>query len=294
MPQALSSCTLCSSGLFQRLDPSIALCKCRACGLIFRNPRPTLGEIKEYYSRDAQYDSWLAAEKGRDAMWRRRLRKIVRHRGDGSLLDVGSGIGQFLQVARKTFRVEGTEVSESALQIGANRYGLALYRGSLEEISDTVLRERRFDIVTLFHVLEHVPDPATTLASCAQLLVDGGLLVVAVPNDIDCWKPLLKNLLRFLGVKRSRSHGMFGLQKLELDKPGSEIHLSHFTPSVLQAALRRRGFRVLDLGLDPFYVAVGARAAVHTLIYAACSMFCRISGVNIYDTIWIVAEKTTT
>lgn len=294
MPEALNACTLCSNGLVQSLDPSIALCKCQACTFIFRNPRPTFGEIAEYYSRDTQYESWLAAEKARDAMWRRRLRKIAHHRTSGSLLDIGTGIGQFLHVAQETFRVEGTEVSESALRIGRDKYGLALHHGSLEEIADTILRERRFDIVTLFHVLEHVPYPVTTLAACRQLLVEGGLLVIAVPNDIACFKGPLKNLLRFLGIRRFSSRSMFGLAKLELNQPGSEIHLSHFTASVLEAALRRHGFQILELGLDPFYVAVGARAAVHTLLYAACSMFRRITSVNIYDTIWVVAEKIAT
>jgi 2-polyprenyl-3-methyl-5-hydroxy-6-metoxy-1,4-benzoquinol methylase len=293
MSEALGNCTLCYGGVLQSIDPSIALCECQACAFIFRNPRPTFDEIAEHYSRGAQYESWLAAEKARDAMWRRRLRKITRHRKGGSLLDVGAGIGQFLHVAQNNFKVEGTEISKSALRIGADKYGLALHNGSLEEIVDTALRERRFDIITLFHVLEHVPWPAATLAACTQLLVEGGLLVVAVPNDIGCWKRPLKDLLRFLGIRRFRSRGMFGLSKLELRELGSEIHLSHFTASVLQATLRRQGFQIQELGIDPFYVEVGARAAVHALLYVVCSMFRWISGVNIYDTIWVVAEKTT-
>ena len=291
MPEALSVCILCSSGPLHSVDPSITLCECQGCGFIFRNPRPTFAEITAYYSHDAQYDTWLAAGKERDAMWRRRLRKIVCHRSGGSLLDVGTGIGQFLDVARATFTVEGTEVSASALKIAADKFGLALHHGSLEGVIHTTLRDSRFDIVTVFHVLEHVPFPAETLAACARLIVDGGLLFVAVPNDIGCWKSLLKNFLRSLGIKRFRSCGRFGLRKLELNEPGNEVHLSHFTASVLQAALRRQGFRIRELGLDPFYAAVGARAAIHSLKYAACSILLRMTKLNIYDTIWIVAEK---
>lgn len=292
MPEVLSACILCSGGSLQSVDSSIALCKCQGCGLVFRNPRPTLEEITSYYSGEAQYDGWLAAGKARDAMWRRRLRKIARHRSGGSLLDIGTGIGQFLNLARATFKVEGTEVSASALKIAAERFGLALHHGTLDELADSALRDRQFDVLTLFHVLEHVPRPAATLSACTRLIVEGGLLIVAVPNDISCWKCPLKDLLRSLGIGRFKSSGRFGLRNLELIQPGNEVHLSHFTSSVLQSAFRRQGLRIRELGLDPFYAEVGARAAGHTLIYAACSAFCRITKVNIYDTIWIVAERT--
>lgn len=294
MPETLSTCTLCSSGRLHILDGSIGLCKCQECGFVFRNPRPSFVEIKDYYSGDEQYGSWLTAEEARNAMWRRRLRKIARHRTGGSLLDVGTGIGQFLNVARTTFGVAGTEVSESAVKIAAEKYGLALNHGRLEEIADTVFGQSQFDIVTVFHVLEHVPCPATTLAACRRVLVEGGLLVVAVPNDIDCWRRPLENLLRLSGVRRFRSRGMYGLQKLELNAPGREIHLSHFTTGTLETSLEREGFRILDMGLDPFYAAVGARGALHTGIYAACSMVRLISSINIYDAIWAVAEKVVT
>jgi SAM-dependent methyltransferase len=182
-------------------------------------------------------------------------------------------------------------VSASALKIAARKYGLSLHHGSLEEIADTTLRDRQFDIVTLIHVLEHVPSPAATLAICRRLITDGGLLVVAVPNDTGSWKGPLKGVLRSLGIGRFRSRGIFGLQQLDLDEPGAEIHLSHFTPPVLETALRQQGFHVRELGLDPFFAAVGTRAAFHTLIYLTCSIFRSIAKRNLYDAIWIVAEK---
>ena len=140
MPEKLNACVLCLSSSLSGFDPSIALCKCHDCGLIFRNPRPTTEEITAYYSRDAQYDTWLAEGKARDVMWRKRLQKIVTHRSNGTLLDVGTGIGQFLNVAQVSFTVEGTEISASALRIAADKFGLALHHGSLEEIADTALR----------------------------------------------------------------------------------------------------------------------------------------------------------
>lgn len=294
MPQNLYACILCSSNFLRSVDPSISLCECQDCGLIFRNPRPTFEEIAAYYSSDAQYDGWLAEERARDAMWRRRLRKIKSHIRSGTLLDVGSGIGQFLTVAQTSFVVEGTEISASALQIAADKFEIVLHHGSLEEVTETTLRGRRFDIITLFHVLEHVPYPALTLATCARIIADGGLLIVAVPNEIGSWRGVLKDLLRSFGIGRFRSLGKFGLRALDLKELGNEVHLSYFTCSVLETALQRHGFRLRELGLDPYYAASGMPAAVHLLKYAACSIVRHVTRINIYDALWFVAEKNCT
>jgi 2-polyprenyl-3-methyl-5-hydroxy-6-metoxy-1,4-benzoquinol methylase len=95
----------------------IALNRCNECGFIFRNPRPSAAEISAYYSGETQYDAWLGNEKAREAMWERRLRKLLRYRACGALLDAGTGTGQFLHIARSHFNVEGTEVSASAVKI---------------------------------------------------------------------------------------------------------------------------------------------------------------------------------
>ena len=291
MPEKLSACVLCSSSSLLGFDASIALCKCEDCGLIFRNPRPSMEEITAYYSRDAQYDTWLAEETARDVMWRKRLKKIATHRSNGTLLDVGTGIGQFLNVAQVTFTVEGTEISASALKIAADKFGLALHHGSLEEVAYTALRGRRFDIVTLFHVLEHFPYPDATLDTCARIIADGGLLVVAVPNDIWCWKSLLKDLLRSLGIRRFSSCGRFGLRALDLKRAwqrGSSVTLYLFctgsgTSAPWVSNPRARAGSLLR--------GCGAAAAVHTLKYEVCSMLRRMTKINIYDALWLVAEK---
>jgi hypothetical protein len=94
-----------------------------------------------------------------------------------------------------------------------------------------------------------------------------------------------------LGVKRFLGDGAFGLRKLELNETGSEIHLSHFTLSVLRVSLRRHGFQVKELCLDPFYAAMGIRSAIHTLMYALCLGFYQFTQVNVYDALWIIAER---
>ena len=114
------------------------------------------------------------------------------------LLDVGTGIGQFLHHARPHFTdVQGTEVSASAVRVAQEKYGLKVHQGRVEEMG---FPPESFNNITLFHVLEHVPDPADMVACCRNLLRADGVLAIAVPNDVLAWTSKLKKLGRNLGL----------------------------------------------------------------------------------------------
>src|SRR5207248_9114315 len=66
--------------------------RCGSCGYVFDNPRPTIDELVAFYSQPAKYDSWLHASKARDALWARRLKRLLPYKAAGNLLDVGTGI----------------------------------------------------------------------------------------------------------------------------------------------------------------------------------------------------------
>lgn len=292
--EVLDTCNVCDSRKIFPVDVENNICKCRSCGYVFDNPRPTTSAIVEFYSMPTKYDSWLSAEGERDALWKRRLRKLKRVSKQGTLLDVGSGIGQFLYHAKPFFtKVFGTEVSSSAIEIAAGKYGLELIEGDLSDIEfgHNVV----FDNVTLFHVLEHVPDPRKTIQKCWSLLSNGGVLVVAVPNDILSFGRRLKTgvkiLLRRMGVRRFREPGKLGLPKIVLDGSSDEIHLSHFTPSVLQRLLEGSGFLILKDSLDPYYVASGIKLFRYHCLYVFSMIVKFVLRRNIYATIWMVAKK---
>src|SRR5262245_23906702 len=97
--EKLTECPVCLGHELKSLDQVASICQCSACGFIFRNPRPGLSEIAQYYSREAQYENWLAHEVSRNGLWVKRLRMLSRYGRRGRLLDVGAGIGQFLDVA---------------------------------------------------------------------------------------------------------------------------------------------------------------------------------------------------
>ena len=288
--ETLSACPLCGGENIRTIDTATNICECEPCGYVFDNPRPAVDELIAFYSQPTKYNSWLAEEKARDLLWERRLKLLLPDLKPGSLLDVGTGIGQFLNVARPYFSsVCGTEVSESAIAIARKKYGLDLLRG---EIGTIDFGSMRFDNVTLFHVLEHVPNPRLTIARCAQLLVPGGVLVIAVPNDVRSLRSGVHRIRRVLGLGEFAKTGKLALPRLVLDGSIAEIHLSHFTSASLQKLVERCGFSVVSNSLDPFYVASGLGSLKPAGLYQCCRALKAILGVNLYDTILVAARKS--
>jgi 2-polyprenyl-3-methyl-5-hydroxy-6-metoxy-1,4-benzoquinol methylase len=287
--ELLHQCNLCDSATLDVLDAHCNITQCRSCGYVFDNPRPTLQALINFYSKPGKYDSWLVELGPRERLWRRRLRKIRSTKKPGTLLDVGTGIGQFLSLARNDYsEVHGTEVSATAVEIAREKYGLSLFHGTID---DLVPQGRTFDNITLFHVLEHVPDPKAMLKTCHALLAPGGCLVIAVPNEVASLRGFKRRL--FSRLSTPADGGSLGLPRLTLDGSISEIHLSHFSPPVLARLLAATGFSVLANTLDPYYVRTGPRRLKADFFYYACLLFRNIFGLNIYDTILMIARKTT-
>jgi SAM-dependent methyltransferase len=290
--EKLTHCLLCGSNRLVTIDTECNISRCEGCGYVFDNPRPLPQEIAVYYSRPAKYDGWLTAKPERELLWRRRLQKLLRHRVSGELLDIGTGIGQFLNVARPHFRtLTGTEVSTSAARIAQEQYGLNVINAALEHID---FDDRQFDTITLFHVLEHVHDPVAVVTRSHALLREGGVLLVAVPNELQAFRQHVRGFLQRLGLLKGKFHGKLGLAPLVLDGSLDEIHLSHFTPSVLADLFQRHGFRVLENGLDPYFVAKGINNVSQLIYYVLMSLIWKLTGQNYYDTIWLVAKKQST
>jgi 2-polyprenyl-3-methyl-5-hydroxy-6-metoxy-1,4-benzoquinol methylase len=286
--ETLSRCLLCDSPGIQDVDPECNLCRCEDCGYVFDNPRPSLSAIVSFYSTPRKYDSWLDVENSREQLWNRRLEKLLAHPQSGNLLDVGAGIGQFLNIAKPHFQsVSGTEVSETALKIAKDKYGLELQQGQLE---DCYFPNNSFDTITLFHVLEHVQDPNKTIVRCKELLKAGGLLLICVPNDVLAWTSKLKLFGKRLGLRPFQKFS----PKLGIPRvfTSNEIHLSHFTPTVLAHFLQETGFTIVDESLDPYYAFAGAKQTLHSAYYRLHRLLFGLTHINRYDTIWMLARKS--
>ncbi len=269
--EVVDACLLCGSSNLTLIDARAGINRCGDCSFKFVSPRPTQAAIHDYYNITANYDNWLGEHKERTTLWTRRFSIVSRLRSSGSLLDVGAGIGTFLDIAQKNgFDVHGTEVSEKAIGITKKLYGIDLLHGSLEKQK---FNECSFDVVTLWHVLEHLPYPKLTLSECKRILKPGGHLIIAVPND-DSLVCLVKRLI--------------GLPRYEPLHMSDEIHLSHFTTKSLKHMLSTIDLVEKRSWLDDFLPVKTVTTRLH---YAVCAVLKGITRKNYYSTILSISQK---
>jgi SAM-dependent methyltransferase len=212
-------------------------------------------------------------------------------------LDVGTGIGEFLRHAGKFFDVVGTEISDEAIRLARNRFGIAILKGTLAE--PLKLEPGSFDAVSLIHVLEHVSDPVDTIARCRRLLRPGGWLFVAVPNDSPTgwyrrhWggSRTLRRVTRRNAPKISyRETPPFDSVDVRVADTTAEIHLSHFSPECLRDFLSRSGFDVVYMGPDPCYTTTGFRRVKDGLDFRFWGLLYALFGRYCYQTVCFVAR----
>ena len=195
---------------------------CEICGFVFQSPRMGDEELAEFYitgyrqtvqGSEAPTEKDLRVQVGRArhlrAFCNSRLRTVSRH------LDIGSSSGALLREMARAYDCTGTgiEPGEAYRKISRGQ-GLEVYRG-LEELGEG--QRRSFDLVSIIHVLEHLPDPVVYLRGLRETwIAPGGRLLVEAPN-------------------------LFGHRSAEL------AHLSIFSPRTLRQTLEQAGFGVLKL-----------------------------------------------
>lgn len=213
------------------LEGEFQLVRCRTCDLVYLNPRPPVAQLGELYRDDYdQYTVAVTALRSRLARWdreyglRKRCRAVLRFVPQGRLLDVGCATGDFLWAMRRYpgWEVAGVELNAAAAEYARAELQLDVRSGTLETAN---FPAASFDAVTMWDVIEHVPDPAATLAEAARLLRPGGLLVINTPN------------LASLDAR------LFGPYWIGYELPR---HLYVFSRATLQAQTARAGFTTVD------------------------------------------------
>jgi 2-polyprenyl-3-methyl-5-hydroxy-6-metoxy-1,4-benzoquinol methylase len=174
---------------------------------------------RDYYE-GAVFENYLGEREIRIASSRDRVRRIATIRPSGRLLDVGCAAGFFLHAASERYEVTGVELSEFAAQYAREEFGLHVFTG---ELFDAQLDHGVFDVVTMWDVIEHVPDPRAVLAEVTRLTRPDGVLVLTTGN-----------------VKGPMARR--GLQRWNLMTPPA--HLTFFAPSTLERLLNESGFEV--------------------------------------------------
>jgi len=154
-------------------------------GFLETRPQPERRNIAKYYQSE-EYISHTDSKKGAISFLYQKVRsyslvqkvKLISklNSGKGTLLDIGAGTGEFLRVAQKKgWVVSGVEPNEGAREFAQDK------NIPLDE-SIAVPEGKTFDVVTLWHVLEHMPDLQNTIHKTQQLVKEGGTLIIAVPN----------------------------------------------------------------------------------------------------------------
>jgi len=213
-------CPLCSGNNIKGLKPyeQVGLVKCKNCGFVFMKQIPSPEELNEHY-KTYSYDKERTLTSMTIASYNRTLDEFERYRKTNRLLDVGCGVGHFLEVARQRgWQVFGTEYSEKAVEIATEK-GIIMQKGAL---SISSYEPQSFDVITSFEVIEHINNPVDELNKIKQLLRPGGLFYCTTPN--------FNSLLRYWFKDRYKV----------IEYPE---HLSYYTRKTLNKVICEYGFK---------------------------------------------------
>ena len=161
--------------------------ECKNCGLLYTDPRPSKDKIGNYYKSE-EYYSHQENKKGfipkvyetvKGFNLKTKYEMAARGLKEGAVLDIGCGVGDFLQIMENHgWKATGIEPSEQAKEIARKKIQAKLL--DINEIND--LEDGYFDLITMWHVLEHVDDIKEEVYQLERLLKKGGRLVLVLPN----------------------------------------------------------------------------------------------------------------
>lgn len=225
------------------MDSKYVVVQDKDFGFFRVDPLPTQQEVEKFYLDEfysVKYksfnDSSLAAQKESEefyvANWKNALMECQRHFGmlkGKSVFDIGCGFSQALLYFREQgLSVSGLEPSPEGVAY-ARSQGLDVHLTGIEDFS--CVGSQRFDIVTLFNVLEHLRSPVETLCRIGkELLKPGGILIVDVPNEF--------NDFQLVGNQE------FGLKEWWVCPPN---HINYFSASSLKKTMEKCGYQVLRM-----------------------------------------------
>ncbi len=279
-------CDLCGSNAQEYLydDPAVlgerfSLVRCATCGMICTWPQPGAEFLKKLYAAGSYEDNTISGRYTLDTSFSRNNHPRVLEAIEGltrgrTLLDVGCGAGQFLAAARsRGWDIFGLEPSGGGGAIAQEKFG---DRVKTVFLQDAGYADASFDVVSLWGVLEHVPQPSAIFREVWRVLRPGGVFFAHTPN------------YNWLSLKRT-------LQKLA-GKPGSleaHEHLYQFTAPILKAYFAKQGFEFLREDIATPYYFADSSAAVNLVkrgLHAAVRAIFSLTGQN-YGGILIYARK---
>ena len=250
--EQISNCPVCQNNIFEKYlevqdytvsNKKFQIVSCKSCDFKFTNPRPNQNEIAEYYKAES-YISHTNTSKGLIAKVYHAVRKYTLkskinlinslYPQKGKLLDVGCGTGMFLNEARENgWKVNGIEPDLGARQIAEEIIKSVIKTEILSSFQD-----EKFNIITMWHVLEHIHLLNETVDWLKQRIAEDGTLIIAVPNY------------------ESKDAAIYGEHWAAYDVPR---HLYHFSQKSIKQLFEQKGFRLektLPMKFDSFYVSM--------------------------------------
>lgn len=263
--------------------PSGRLVRCNVCGMHYSNPRLLDWIIKDAVGKNLYVQVDEDKVKEPDTLWKTfefRLKVLNKHApARGTLLDVGCYAGFFLKMARDAgWEVRGVEPKVGGVNYAREKLGLTVDIGTLEEVG---YEAEQFDALGLFEVIEHVPDPNSTLGEASRVLKPGGLVFVETPT--------INN--KFMKILRGRWRHFIG------------SHFWFFSEQTLASLLEKHGFEPLEVVYVGRYTSIRHIAAVLQRHFKPISVvidlllvkLLRLGAVTVYmnlgDNFLIVARK---
>ncbi len=271
MLEEVSNCPVCQGAKFSpflvcedntaNTAQKFNLLHCDACSFVFTSPRPTAEGIVKYY-QSGNYISHSNEQKGiiskiyyyvRERALARKLNIINefstqnnQQNNEKHLLDMGCGVGAFLDIcAQNNWNIEGVETDTEArnLAIKTLSNNQKKQENSNQEITIfadvfEIKTEKKYDIITLWHVLEHIHELDKTITHLKNLLKPNGKLIIAVPN------------------LESDDAKFFGRFWAAYDVPR---HLYHFSKKTLTQLFERHNItleKILPMKYDAFYISM--------------------------------------
>lgn len=223
-------------------NESFAISKCNRCGFLFTNPRPDKNHLKDYYNSDQYISHSDKIRSVTDLVYNiirkytlvqkeKLIRKFTQHK---SILDYGCGTGDFLNTClKKGWDIYGFEPNDTAQKIAALKTGREMY-----SYENDISQLSNLSIITLWHVLEHIPDLNLTLSILKKLLSKKGKLVIAVPNHQAYDANLYKEYWAAYDLPR---------------------HLYHFDQNTMKKLMEKHQLRInqiLPMKFDSYYVSL--------------------------------------
>lgn len=248
------ACPICGQSIVDNCDQIkdysisqevFSLCTCNSCQFIFTADAPVQAEIGKYYASDV-YISHTDSKKGlienlyqlvrkKTLAGKRKLINQYFLLGKGAILDYGCGTGAFLhEMKQHGWKIQGIEPDQGARQKAEQLNKISI--GSPGNLS--YFPQASFDVITMWHVLEHVHDLHQVVEQLKHLLTPNGKLFIAVPN-----------------------HTSYDAQHYATYWAAYDVprHLYHFSPFAMKQLMLQHGLQVIEkkgMWFDSFYVAM--------------------------------------